>query len=94
MEGGGWVLGADDRADALADVGDEDEIGVENDDDEARKTRYGDGETADRETARAGTSVEEEVEVERVAVRVWRLHLINVMQNASELLCFSPSDVA
>jgi hypothetical protein len=32
-------LGADDRADALADVGDEEEIGVENDDDEARKAR-------------------------------------------------------
>lgn len=39
VEGGGWVLGADDIADILADVGDEEEIGEENDDDEARKAR-------------------------------------------------------
>ena len=48
----------------------------------------------DRETSVAeGGAARAEVVATNAAIDC-KLHLINVMQNASELLCLSPSDVA
>ena len=86
------MWGAEDKADALVEVGVEDEVDEENDDDDdGRKERKGDGVAIDRETSVAEEGAEE---VERKAATDCKLHLISVMQNASELLCLSPSDVA
>ena len=48
----------------------------------------------DKETSVAeGAGARAEEEAAKAAIDC-KLHLINVMQNASELLCLSPSDVA
>ena len=52
------------------------------------------GEVTERETSVAEGGGAKAEEVPTKAAIDCRLHFINVMQNASELLCFSPSDVA
>ena len=83
------MWGAEDKAEAVAEVGVEEEVEEKEEDDEGRKERKGFGEANGEETIVAGGE-----KVESEAAIDCKLHLIKVMQNASELLSFSPSDVA